>query len=72
MRKLKNNFFVQFNIKYIIKILEISNYWYIENIFFQKKYIIKKKIIENQKKNQKLISLGKIFLRKWIYNYRND
>lgn len=72
MRKLKNNFFVQFNIKYIIKILEISNYWYIENIFFQKKYIIKKKIIENQKKNQKLISLEKIFLRKWIYNYRND
>lgn len=66
MRKLKNNFFVQFNIKYITKIFEIL-FRIIDTLkifFFSKKYIIKKKIIENQ--NKKIN-----FLRKNIFKKMN-
>lgn len=64
MRKLKNNFFVRFNIKYITKIFEIL-FRIIDTLkifFFSKKYIIKKKIIENQ--NKKINFLRKNILEK--------
>lgn len=64
MRKLKNNFFVRFNMKYITKIFEIL-FRIIDTLkifFFSKKYIIKKKIIENQ--NKKINFLRKNILEK--------